>query len=76
MMDISLTPKQEQDISYYLKTGGYHTVNDVISKALEALEKETLREKLEASYRSYKENGGIPAEDVFARLEAKYKAML
>jgi antitoxin ParD1/3/4 len=72
----------EQFIRQQIETGRYASASEVVREALRLLEgREHLREieleEYRAQIREGMESGpGAPAEEVFARLEAKYQAML
>jgi antitoxin ParD1/3/4 len=72
----------EQFIRQQIESGRYASASEVVRDALRALEgRERLREIEIEEYRSKIREGiesgpGIPAEDVFTRLEAKYQTML
>ena len=72
----------EQFIRQQIESGRYAIASEVVRDALRALEgRERLREieieEYRAKIREDIESGpGIPAEDVFTRLEAKYQTML
>jgi len=72
----------ERFIHAQVESGRYTSVSEVVREALRLMEdQESLRELHIANLRSQVEEGmnsgpGIPAEEVFARLEAKYVAMV
>jgi antitoxin ParD1/3/4 len=72
----------EQFIRRQIEAGHYASANDIVREALRLLEtQERLREIELEEYREQIREGmesgpAIPAEEVFARLEAKYQAML
>jgi antitoxin ParD1/3/4 len=72
----------EQFIRQQIESGRYVSASEVVREALRLLEgRERLREieleEYRAQIREGMESGpGVPAEEVFARLEAKYQAML
>ena len=71
----------EQFIRKQIESGRYASASEVVREALRALEgRERLREieieEYRAKIREGIESPSRPAEDVFARLEAKYQAML
>ena len=71
----------EQFIRKQIESGRYASASEVVREALRALEgREQLREieieEYRAKIREGIESPSRPAEDVFARLEAKYQAML
>jgi antitoxin ParD1/3/4 len=72
----------EQFIRQQIESGRYASASEVVREALRLLEgRERLREieleEYRAKIREGMESGpGVPAEEVFARLEAKYQAML
>ncbi len=72
----------EQFIRQQIESGRYASASEVVRDALRALEgRERLREIEIEEYRAKIREGiesgpGIPAEDVFTRLEAKYQTML
>jgi antitoxin ParD1/3/4 len=72
----------EQFIRQQIESGRYASASEVVRDALRVLEgRERLREIEIEEYRSKIREGiesgpGIPAEDVFTRLEAKYQTML
>lgn len=70
----------EQFIRHQVESGRYASASEVVREALRTLEsRERLREIEIEEYRPKIREGiespGQPAEDVFARLEAKYQAM-
>ncbi len=75
-MQITITAEQEQHINLLVKTGGYNTPVDLLSDALAALEEKQTMTRIGKGIRQIREGKGVPAEDVFSRLNAKYKAML
>jgi len=72
----------EQFIRQQLESGRYASASEVVREALRLLEtRERLRqielEEYREKIREGMESGpGIPANEVFARLEAKYQAMI
>jgi antitoxin ParD1/3/4 len=71
----------EQFIRQQVESGRYASASEVVREALRTLEgRERLREieieEYHAKIREELESLDHPAEDVFARLEAKYRAML
>lgn len=71
----------EQFIRTQVETGRYASASEVVREALRVLEgRERLREiqleEYRAQIREGMESPTLPAEDVFARLEAKYQAMI
>jgi antitoxin ParD1/3/4 len=72
----------EQFIRQQIESGRYASASEVVRDALRALEgRERLREIEIEEYRAKIREGiesgpGIPAEDVFTRLETKYQTML
>jgi antitoxin ParD1/3/4 len=72
----------EQFIRQQIDSGRYASASEIIREALRLLEtRERMREIELEEYREKIREGvesgpGIPAEDVFTRLEAKYQAML
>lgn len=72
----------EQFIREQVEAGRYASASEIVREALHLLEtQERLREIELEGYREKIREGiesgpGIPAEEVFARLEAKYQAML
>lgn len=72
----------EQFIRRQIESGRYASASEVVRDALRLLEgRERLRqielEEYREKIREGMESGpGIPADEVFARLEAKYQAML
>lgn len=72
----------EQFIREQIDSGRYASASDIVREALRLLEtRERMREIEIEAYRTKIREGmesgpGILAEDVFARLEAKYQAML
>lgn len=71
----------ERFIRQQIETGRYASASEVVREALRLLEgRERLREiefeEYRAKIREGMESPAVPAEEVFARLEAKYQAML
>jgi antitoxin ParD1/3/4 len=72
----------EQFIRQQIEAGRYASASEIVREALHLLEtQERLREIELEEYREKIREGiesgpGIPAEEVFARLEAKYQAMI
>jgi antitoxin ParD1/3/4 len=72
----------EQFIRQQIESGRYASASEIVREALRLLEtRERMREIELEEYREKIREGvesgpGIAAEDVFARLEAKYQAML
>jgi antitoxin ParD1/3/4 len=72
----------EQFIRQQVESGRYASASEVVRDALRLLEsRERLRQIELDEYREKIRQGmesgpGIPADEVFARLEAKYQAML
>ncbi|MDN5751893.1 MAG: type II toxin-antitoxin system ParD family antitoxin [Nitrosospira sp.] len=71
----------EHFIRQQIESGRYASASEVVREALRTLEgRERLRqleiEEYRAKIREGIESPALPAEDVFARLEAKYQAML
>ncbi len=71
----------EHFIRQQIESGRYASASEVVREALRTLEgRERLREieieEYRAKIREGIESSALPAEDVFARLEAKYQAML
>jgi len=72
----------EQFIRQQIDSGRYASASEIVREALRLLEtRERMREIELEEYREKIREGvesgpGIPAEDVFTRLEAKYQAML
>jgi antitoxin ParD1/3/4 len=72
----------EQFIRQQIDSGRYASASEIVREALRLLEtRERIREIELKEYREKIREGmesgpGIPAEDVFTRLEAKYQAML
>ena len=75
-MHIALTPEQERQFTFLVKNGGYSAPTDLLNDALKALEEKQTLESIRRGISQIKAGQGIPADTVFARLEAKYKAML
>jgi len=75
-MHITFTPEQEKQINFLVRNGGYTAPADLLSDALKALEEKQTMKRIQRGVRQIKAGEGIPAENVFSRLEAKYKAML
>lgn len=75
-MHIALTTEQERQVNFLVKSGGYSAPADLLSDALKALEEKQTLERIKRGISQIKAGQGIPADKVFARLEAKYKAML
>ncbi len=72
----------ERFIQTQVESGRYVSVSEVVREALRLMEdQESLRELHIADLRRQVEEGmnsgpGLPAEEVFARLEAKYETMV
>jgi antitoxin ParD1/3/4 len=72
----------EQFIRQQIDSGRYASASEIVREALRLLEtRERMREIELEEYREKIREGmesgpGIPAEDVFTRLESKYQAML
>lgn len=75
-MHITFTPEQEQHINFLVRSGGYTAPADLLSDALKALEEKQTMKRIQRGVRQIKAGEGIPADNVFSRLETKYKAML
>lgn len=75
-MHIALTTEQERQVNFLVKSGGYAAPADLLSDALQALEEKQTLESIKRGISQIKAGQGVPADTVFARLEAKYKAML
>lgn len=82
LKDYAVGDHFEQFIRRQIEAGHYASANDIVREALRLLEtQERLREIELEEYREQIREGmesgpAIPAEEVFARLEAKYQAML
>ncbi len=78
----ALGDRFEQFIRRQIEAGHYASIDEIVREALRLLEtQERLREIELEEYREKIREGmasgpAIPAEDVFARLEAKYQALL
>lgn len=77
-MTIQLTLEDEQLIQERLRSGGFHSVEEVIHHALQvqeaeeswlALHKREVEEKLERAMEEFDEGGGIPGSQVRERLQ-------
>jgi len=77
-MTIQLTPEDEQLIQERLRSGVFHTVQEVIHHALQvqeaeeswlALHKREVGERLERAMEEFDEGGGIPGSQVRQRLQ-------
>lgn len=72
----------ERFVHAQVESGRYTSINEVVREALRLMEdQESLRELHIADLRHQVEEGmnsgpGIPAEEVFTRLEAKYESMV
>lgn len=74
-MHITFTPEQERQIHFLVKRGGYAAPADLLSDALKALEEKQTLERIGRGVRQIQAGQGILADSLFARLEAKYKAL-
>lgn len=77
---VSLNPHFEAFIRNQVDSGRYNNVSEVIRAGLRVLEdqqaRQTIRlEELRSAIAAGLEGPGIPAEDAFVRLEAKYQLM-
>jgi Arc/MetJ-type ribon-helix-helix transcriptional regulator len=77
-MIIQLTPEDEQLIQERLRSGVFHTVQEVIHHALQVQEAEESRlalhnrevgERLERAIEEFDQGGGIPGSQVRQRLQ-------
>ncbi|HEY6393233.1 MAG TPA: hypothetical protein VIX89_18270 [Bryobacteraceae bacterium] len=77
-MTIQLTPEDEQLIQERLRSGAFHTVQEVIHHALQVqeaeeswltLHKREVGERLERAMEEFDRGGGIPGSQVRRRLE-------
>ena len=80
-MNLSLTPELERIVREQVESGRYRSSGEVVREALLLLEeRERARAQREEELRREIQKGidsgpPIPAEEVFARLRAKYEAM-
>ena len=82
-LSIALPKEMVKDIRSAVASGRYATTSEVIREAARELPervrvpktKEEFRKRLRDAMDSLDRGEGIPAEQVFARLEAKYAAM-
>jgi antitoxin ParD1/3/4 len=78
--NVALNPHFEQFIRSQIDSGHYNDVSDVVRAALRLLEnqqsKQTIQlEALRTAIAAGLEGPGIPADEAFNQLEAKYQAM-
>ena len=78
---VSLNPHFEQFIRTQIDSGNYNDVNEVVRAALRLLEDQQSRraiqlEALRSAVAAGIEGPGIPADEAFDRLEAKYQSMV
>ena len=83
-MTIKLTPKLERLVRKKAKSGGYTSASEVVSEALRffedkedlvAFRREDLRGKITEGLASLRRGEAVDGEVVFARLDAKLKAL-
>jgi antitoxin ParD1/3/4 len=83
-ISIALPAEMVAVVKAAVDSGAYATTSEVIRDALrdwslkrriEALELEELRKLVRPALASLDRGEGVPADDVFARLKAKYAAM-
>jgi antitoxin ParD1/3/4 len=89
-ISISLPKEMVDDIRYAVDTGRYATASEVVREAVREWKgkphelpervrvpktKAEFRRRIQAAIDSLDRGEGIPAEQVFARLKAKYAAM-
>ena len=81
-ISVALGPHFEEFVKAQLCSGRYNDVSEVVREGLRMLEDqekwrqlelETLRAEIQKGFDS---GPGIPAEEVFSRLEAKYRRMV
>lgn len=77
---VSLNPHFETFIRKQVDSGRYNNISEVIRAGLRVLEDQQARqtiqlEELRSAIAVGLEGPGIPANDAFARLEAKYQLM-
>lgn len=77
---VSLTPHFEQFIRAQIDSGNYNSEDEVVRAALRLLEDQQSKraiqlEGLRAAVAAGLEGPGIPADEAFDRLEAKYQSM-
>ena len=81
-ISVALGPHFEEFVKAQLRSGRYNDVSEVVREGLRMLEDqekwrqlelETLRAEIQKGFDS---GPGIPAEEVFSRLEAKYRRMV
>jgi len=75
-MNVQLTPEQEQLVLTKVKTGRYHSANEVMSEALRQMENrdqiiEEVRQKIAAGVASLRQGKGTDGEEFFAQMEAE-----
>jgi len=75
-MNVQLTPEQEQLVLTKVKTGRYHSANEVMSEALRQMENrdqiiEEVRQKIAAGVASAKAGRLTDGEEFFAQMEAE-----
>ncbi len=80
-LNVSLTPQLEEMVKAKVSSGMYNSASELIRDALRLLdERDQVRElRLEALRKAVQEGidsgPGIPAEEVFDRLESKYLSL-
>jgi len=77
---VTLNPHFEQFIRTQIDSGQYNDVNDVVRAALRLLEDQQSKhaiklEGLRSALAAGLEGPGIPADEAFDHLEAKYQSM-
>lgn len=83
-MDLKLTPRMERLVQQKVRGGRYASASEVVQEALRFFEerdnlavfrRQDLRKQIAEGLASLRQHGSLDGEAVFARLDAKLKAL-